>query len=663
MNCRYVSSFCGFSSCYLQVSTGDIVTDVFGNTLQTQSFDIQANYTDYAPFFFEGTVTIVPYTATQANFSITPPAERVEDVIGYQIYMFPLVVAFYDASCDYDRAYEFQYRDNITQWFFENPLNLNSFPPCINTSDYRCIFSNGENVILDIFPGYDFEIIIITIYPLIMFNSSESFNAASDYYFEALQFEIFTDNPFVLPTDPNDNEPTPIGNRVLLRWSVDPSFCDNHQLSIRYGPPNSNSESGINTYNSIISLDRLATCVDQYTYIYVSQFPTIIAPVVRINSSQIHVPIGSCIIVEVSTVQNFFVLVNSLVTDRPVIIFLQESFGSNNISLDWLTFQPEPGFVIDFYNIYSFPIFALKYNDGSCNDIRGTTATTEFSFKPTEYYRHSVSLSADFPFTCPPTPGTSMPYDCSSVVRDSNELFHDIPYDNTYAQGIVIETVVRHLETNMIEKVRSFPYTHNTFLLFGLEESISISPSFDWNPQLCQSDTSFIYFHYFLPFENEFAEINSIVSPCSDNVLVLNNLQANFFEYFANYISEVPTSSGVECLLSYESQLNSFAREETLNFPGIERFEYLDYETILISIFNGEDFATPATIYTIPFQALRLQIVESENNFCPSGSADIPPFFLQPILNTFISDMNNLLCENTSNYFCTNVSNNREHNT
>ena len=645
----HVSSFCNFSSCYLQVSSGFIVTDVFGNSLQTQSFDIQVNFAEYDPSVFEGTVTILPYTATQANFSITPPAERNEDVIGYQIYMFPLLVGFYDASCDHDRAYEFQNRENITQWFFETPLNRDNFPPCINTTDYRCIFTNGENVTLDIFPGYDFGTIIITIFPLIMFNRSESFNIASEYYFEVLQFQIFVDNPFSGVTYPN--EPKPIGNRVLLRWNVDPSFCDNHQLSIRYG---SNSDS----YNSIISLNRSATCVDQYTYIYAMNFVTIVAPVIRINSSQIHVPIGSCINVEVSTLPDFFVQLNFLVTDRPVITYIEEIFGSKNISLEWLTFQQDPGFVIDFYNIYSFPIFAMKYNGGSCSNINSETATTEFSFKPTEYYRHSVSLSADFPFTCPPTPGDGMPYDCSSVILDSDNLFLNIPYDNTYAQGIVIETVVRQLETNMIEKVRSFPYTYSTFVLFELRGSRS--PSFDWNPQLCQLDTSFIFFHYFLPSENEvilFPERKSIITTCSDNILTLNNLQSSFFQYIANYISEVPTSSSVECLLSYESQKNTFAREGSLNFPEIQRFEYLDYETILVSIFNGEDFATPATIYTIPFRAQRFQIFGNESNFCPSGS-NIPPFFFfEPISNTSISDMNNLSCENTQNYFCTNVSN------
>ena len=649
----HVSSICGSFSCNLRVGTGDIVTDVFGNQLQTQSFDIQANYINYDPTFFEGTVTIIPHTATQVNFSTTPPAERVEDVIGYQIYMFPLFVSFYDASCDYYLAYEFQQRKNITQWFFENPLN-NNFPPCLNTSDYRCIFTNGENVTIDIFPGYAFANIIITIYPQIMFNDSSSFKFADEYYFEALQFQIFVDDFYGPPggngsTGNETNGPTPIGNRLLIRWNVDPSFCDEHQLTIKYGQPNIEVD-------SVIALDRLETCVDQYTYIYANSISTVVVPEIRINSSQIHVPEGSCINVKLIPLNNFSVQIDSFVTERPVVSSIEEFFGSTNISLNWITFLPELGFVIDFYNIYSFPVFALKYNGGSCNNVNSETAKTEFSFKPTEYYIHGVSLSTDFPFTCPPTPGDGLIYGCSSVIRDSNQLFHSFPYDNTYAQGIVVEAVVRQKETNIIEKIRSFPINYKTFYFF--EQSGNGLPSFEWNPQLCQSDTSFIYFHYFIPSESEpTPETNSVISPCSDDVLVLDNVQENFFFYSAHYISEVTAASSVECLLSYESQVSTFSEGEPSNFPEVVHFEYLDYETILISIFNGEDFSIPANIYTIPFKAQRLRIIGNENDFCPSNSSELPPFFVETVVNTSFSDINNLSCINTNNYLCTTVSN------
>ena len=669
----YVGGFCGSSFCYLQVGTGVIVMDVFGNPLQTQSFDIESDYTNYDPKDFEGTVTIFPYRATQVNCSITPPDERVEDVIGYQIYMFPLFVAFYDASCDYHLAYEFQHRNNITQWFFENPVNSNNFPPCLNTSDYSCIPTNGENVTIDIFPGYDFAIIITTLYPQIMFNYSNTFRSANEYYFEALQIELFSDDSSG-PTNSGSTSgmemetgngtetsstPTPSGNRLLLTWNVDPSFCDKHQLTIKYGESNFNNENGIGSYDSFISLDRLATCVDQFVYIYANAFSTDIVTEIRINSSQIHVPAGSCINVELFPMR-YFMQTGPFVTDRPVVSYIEEEFRSNNVSIEWITFLPDTGSVIDFYNIYSFPIYALKYSGGSCNNVNPETATTEFSFKPTEYYRYSVSLSTDdFPFTCPPTPGAGMPYDCSSVIPEFGDLFHIFPYDNTYAQGIVVEAVVRQQETNMIEKVRSFPINYKTFLFSELRRSTV--PSFDWNPQLCQADISFIYFHYSVPYIDEsspFPETNSIISPCSDTVLVNNNNNfEGFFQYFANYISEASTSSGVECLLSYESQVSEFFGNEPLKFADIARFEYLNYETIIISIYNGEGFSIPATIYTIPFQAQRLQVIEDESNFCPSGSSDLPPFFLNPIINMTFSDMNNLACENTSNYLCTTVSN------
>ena len=635
------------TGCEIQIMPGVVVSDVFGNQLITIGLSfLFPTLISYTPFSFEPHFIATPYSPTQVRIEINPPPQRIEDVIRYEMYCFTVGVNYYRGSCDYPPAYTYQENRNITQWTAENPL-FTGFPPCLNTSDYMCHVSYGENVTMDIFPGNDFACILIALYPQIQFNYTGGFFNADEFYREAINLEIIVEG--------NGNQSSGTGgDRVLITWNVEPSFCDQHQLSFKYRSDDGETESPFGSssaYTSYVSLDRNTTCVDQYVYIYANSETVLIVPEIRINSSQIHVPEGNCIYVGMAGMFHF---IPSLELERPAIVEVRE-FRELGIEVYFIPFTPLPGYVVDYYNIYSFPIYALRYNGGSCSGVTSQTMPSEFTFQPTEYYIHSTRLPDrdNFPLKCHQTDELTTPYTCISVqdVLPSNV----IPFDNKYAQGIVVEAVIRDNFTNEVMKLASYPYTFKIMELFEGRESNAFLEVI-WFPGICQRASSFIFFHYvtFDELDNDVFELNSIVTPCTALELINRETLDPIYEYFTNYMSDVYTEDGDVCLLSYES-ISRQGFFNSLQSPEIIHFEYQDYETVLMTIFNGQNFSLAANIYIFPIETL--QTFATNNDFCPLVTVDTRPNTNMFRFNSSIANMANLTCQNTSDYLCTRVDN------
>ena len=648
----HIGDICN-TGCEIQVMPGVVVSDVFGNQLITQSFSfLFLTFSSYTPFSFEPQFLATPHSPTQVRIEINPPIYRQEDIIRYEMYCFSVGVDYYSGSCDYPPAYTYQENRNITQWTAENPL-FSGFPPCLNTSDYMCHVSYGENVTMDIFPGNDFACILIVLYPQIQFNYTGGFFTADTFYREAINLivqAIGSSNGAPGTVPPPTGEPVGVdGDRVLITWNVEPSFCDQHQLSFKYG--SGGEKSSTDAYTSYVSLDRYTTCVDQYVYIYVSSDTTVIIPEIRITSSQIHVPEGNCIYVGM---EKLFHFIPFFELERPAIVYVEE-FRPLETQVSFIPFTPIPGFVVDYYNVYSFPIYALRYNAGSCSGVTPQTMPSEFTFQPTEYYIHSTRLpnQTNFPLKCHQTEELATPYTCVSVVDALPSL--PIPFDNRYAQGIVVEAVTRNNITNEVLKLASYPYTFKRMELFegrGSNTFLEVS----WFPGICQRVSSFIFFHYFRFFGelDNLLEFNSIVAPCTDSNLVNRETLDPDYEYFTNYMSDVYTEDGDVCLLSYESSTR-LGFSSSLQSPQIIHFEYQNYETVLMTIFNGQNFSRPANIYIFPFETL--QTLATNDDFCPIVTVNTQINTRIFRTNTSIADMQGLACQNTNDYLCTRVEN------
>ena len=644
-----ISDVCSFV-CYLHINPGGLVNDVFGNTLGLQNVTIfPTNFTSFFSLQFAGSFIHQFVTPTLVNISITPPVQREGEVINYLLYEFPRSVNYYHSSCDYPLAYEYQRGFNATQW--DAGLPLNNLPPCINGTDYRCRSSQDLSFTIEIFPGYIANLILVTEFPQITFNSFSVFISPVTIYADLLQFQIFTE-PSRRRRSLQQN-PNPVGNRVVVQWQVDSSFCDQHQLTLYYGAVPFQSSS-----YKYISLDRNITCGAQFVNLYSTTGGINVVPEIRINAPSIDIPVDTCIVVRLgSSGQGGGI--PSFNIDRPVIDTVSGVSPSNSISLIWQTFTPSPGFTIDYYNIYVLPVYALEYDGGSCSNVDSQTTPDNFAFLPTEYYKYGVSIpSEDFSLNCPPPPGLAFPYDCYSSSASNTSLLFSHSF--SYAVSIIVEAVTRELASNTIVKVRSYPQNYTSYTLVKGREGVNFQ-QFTWSPLLCQVPDSFLFIHRFFFDEGLNRDIFfSEVYPCPPGMgFDLQTPESTLYTSYSNYISELTTLAGSICVLSYESlqrEIFPFTNEADVDLID---FRYIDYETILVSI-QIRNFVNPssANIYTIPDFVRTLGSEFGPMDTCPGNTTDLPPYFIDFSFNSTLNNMPNLSCENTSEYTCTTVQNN-----
>ena len=636
------------SICYLHISPGDLVSDVFGNILSTQNITIlPTNFTSFTSSQFVASFVPQLVTPTRVNITISPPAQREGDVIYYLLYEFPQFVNYYHSNCDYPLAYEYQRRSNTTQWNIGLPSGGN-FPPCINGSDYRCYASKDLNFIIEFFSGYLTSFILATEFPLITFNSPSMSLSPVTIYANFLQFQIF-----VQPTPRRrslQQSPNAVGNRIVVRWQVDSSFCDRHQLTLYYGEVSFPSPSF-----KYINLDTNITCGTQFVNLYSTTGTISVIPEIRILAAHVNIPLDTCIAVRLGSLNQGGI--PSFRIDRPVIDRVSGLSPSNSIALTWDTFTPSPGYTIDYFNIYIIPVYALRYDGGSCSNVDSQTTPNDFTFLPTEYYKYGVSIpSEDFPFNCPPLPGLAFPYDCYSLSSDNTNLIfsHSFPY----AISIIVEAVTRELTSNAVVKVRSYPQNFTSYTLNIGRDGLNFQ-QYTWNRLLCQVTDSFLFIHLsFFDEEIDGDVFLSEVFPCPPGMGIDLQVQNSFsYKSFSNYFSEVTTLDGLTCLLSYESsQINVFASFSEITVELID-FSYIDYETILVSIQIFDFDSSSTNIYTIPDFEKILNIDVSATDICPGNTPDLPPYFINFRSNSTLRNMNNLNCENTSDYTCTTVQN------
>ena len=631
------------SVCYLHIDPGVVVRDVFGNNLVIQNVTIlPTNFTSYVSSQFVASFVHQLISPTQVNITISPPAQREGDVFSYLLYEFPQFVNYYHSNCDYPPAYEYQRRSNATQWDFRLPMG--NFPPCVNGSDYRCYVTQDLNFIIGFFSGYLTSFILVTEFPLINFNSNPVTLSPVTIYMNFLQFQILT----VPSRRRRSLQPDPDGNRVVVQWQVDSNFCDQHQLSLHYGGD------GVSfTSYKYINLDRNITCGTKFVNLYAVTGSILVIPIIRINGPRVDIPPESCILVSLRS--SVLGGIPSFNVDRPVIDTVNDLSPTGSIALRWETFTPSPGYTIDYFNIYVIPVYALRYDGGSCINIDDQTTPSDFTFLPTEYYKYGVSIpSEDFPFNCPPPPGLAIPYDCHSL--SSEKITLTFSHSFSYAISIIVEAVTRELSLNTIVKVRSYPQNYTSYPLITGRDGIGFQ-QFTWNPLLCQVPISFLFIHHFF-FDEELNRnlFSSGVYPCSPGMgFDLTAPNSIGYTSFSNYFSEVTTLGGLMCLLSYESpQMNIFSPFTETEVELID-FRYIDYETILLSIqiLNFLD-SSSANIYIIPYFTRTLRL-ESSITMCPANTPDLPPYYIASNFNSSLNNMNNLACENNSDYTCTTV--------
>ena len=640
--------------CSLEFGIGLLVSDIFGNSfIISTAITETATFTSFDPSFYTASLSNFPHNSTQTNVTINPPAARAGEVLSYLVYVFPTFIYTYNANCDFHLAYIFQLKERSTQW---TNISLQDLPPCTtNATDYKCVSTSELNFLTDIFPGYSHDYVIITIYPQIQFNQTDEFIQAPEFYSNLLNFNFeIPSSEFPTSGPGNESQLSSVGNRILVTWVADSSFCNQNQITIIYGEDRFPTQ----LIDSYINLDR-TTCLQQYVYIYASYRSFIAYPEIRINTSQINIPANNCASVRL---QGVFENINSPLTpgvDRPVITFHDRTRFPGQISVDFAPLIPSNGYIIDFYNIYLFPAYTLQFNGGSCSNIDSQTTIDDFTFLPTEYYKYAVTINQDFGLTCPPPPGLTLPYNCSSVVAEIQEfsLSVELNIGSTHSSGIIIEAVLRQQGTNFIEKVRSYPINILNYFAFPGQGTAGYQ-AVEWDISICEPQ-SFIFIHLKQFIDTDVLRTNSTIAPCSPGRALINPTSFPFSFFLSNFVTEVSTPSGPLCFSGYESAIQDINVENTIQFPHIEEFQYLDYETIQLSIFIDDTFSNAGDILTIPVQALQLNFLENATESCPSGTSELPIYLLDFRFNSTFSDQANLTCENNNNYLCTSVDNMR----
>ncbi|KAI6646469.1 hypothetical protein LOD99_12590 [Oopsacas minuta] len=648
-----VSVFNDICPCVLMLSGGSF-SDVFGNYLSLTSDFLsiavlkQFSLSDWGVNTLS--VFVSPFGYEQANVFFSAPFNlRPSDSVYYQVFIYAKKVDYYHGSCEYPPGYAVQ----LNTMYFR--LNINESLPCENSSDYLCYVTSDLSLLVDIFVGVDQFICIQTIYTdiTILMDSCNSL-LISEFYADFLRLTVFS-NGFVEENYDNfilDNSSFPfaIGNRVLLSWiTPDISFCEQHRMTIHY------TESILGKFLHNIEIDSDTLCGGDFVYLYIPtpEFNELVYVYtdIRFISPSNLIPDNTCGYTRI-TLEAFGGFIQNI--DIPVIRSI--SSFDENIAIDWSTIVVTPD---DYFNVYIFPVYALRYNGSSCNNLDSETHAEEFSLFPTEYYNYGVNAPQQFDLSCPLISGASLPYQCYSLFSNHTQLI--VPIDSTYAVGIIVEAVLLNAATGILTKVQSYPAIYSALdISFGRIEGLSYQEA-SWSSNLCLP----ISFTFFRVFENTlvlrssvenfpFASLffgNKIIS-CESTPTLLTVVPPAFDTY--GYIfTDTVTTDGSTCLSGFES--NQISRFGAFPSSTVLEFTYLNYNTISLSIAINGVFDQPATIYFLPYRVNQFQL----NNItqCPNITNDTELINLTPSPIQFFSlvDMPLLPCENTSNYTCITV--------
>ena len=627
------------SSCYLHIGIGTLVSDTEGNKyiIQDLTSIIVINFSSYTPSQFIPSFSTQMVGLNRSDVLISPPSSQIGIVLNYQIYVFAESADFYHGNCEYPIAYYFQQDAIETRWALSADI-----PACINATDYMCYSTAADNLNLtvDIFPGYNTRISVVSSYTLIDFTSTIRI-ASTDVYKDYLNLQV---SAFQQTRRRRGTAMFPFGNRVLVTWAVDENFCDNHQLTLFY-------KYSDNSPYLYIDLDSTETCgVEQAVYIYTATSSIFVIPQIRTNTTQIDLPTESCVIVDAG-IYIKLISVDSIV-DRPVITGVSEGSTPNSLTVDWLLYSPSGSFVIDYYNVYVLPIHALRFNGGSCSNVNTYTMPSDFTFVPTEYYKYGVSIPFDnFSFTCPPPTGLSLPYTCTSVQRSTTSV--SVTIDRSYTVSLIVEAVTRSTSDLSIRSVISYPYNYT-----GIIVDIHNIPGyleFSWNTELCQSQSSFLFSHlsiFDLMSNTDLAQDSVFSCQLGEGFDYQVPLVDGFLTSYSNYLSDVTTTDGEYCLLSYESP----TRTRSLPFleePVLFDLEYINYETSTITLQIAESFDYPFNLYAIPTEYRGLRLLSGTNS-CPSPTV-LSDFYVRSQSNRTLTNTDSLVCENNTEYTCTPV--------
>ena len=596
-------------------------------------------------------ILVSPLGFKQANVSFSAPVSlRQNDSVFYRVFLLPEQVEYYYGSCEQASGYHAQLDSHLSTLGFIFYGSL----PCENTSEYLCFTTSSLSLAVDIIQGANQYICVETVYTdLNITNTPCYIMVVSEWYQDILNLEIATD--FGADSQPeNSSLPFPLENRVLLTWNIsDLSFCDYHRMTVRY------TQSPLYLHNIEVDTDTL--CGDQFLYIYIpanfDQELYSVATEIRFISPSSITPENTCRYTTISF--GLFVQSFTDVIDVPVIESIGQLRSENGIVIVWSSFRFTQ---MEHFNIYIFPVHALRHENSSCNDLRSDTRAEEFSLLTTEYYNYGVSVPGriQFNLTCPPTPGSSLPYQCHSAT--SNDRRIDVGIDYTYAVGVIIEAVLLNPDTGVVTKVRSYPAIHSAISISLGEQGLRYQEVF-WNPDFCFFSSSIVFRIFFDQFNlnrrstRELGIIPDFVGnkifPCERTSAFLLDVPTSFSSY-AYVFSEIATQDGAACLSGFES---NFVRSGNFElFDRVVDFRYLDYNTVSLSIAIFGMFNQPATVYFLPFQVHRFGL-DNVTDQCPSivDGTDLTFSFNSIFENNSLVLSSFLPCENTSFYSCISV--------
>ena len=632
-------------TCNLVLPNRNFTTDIFGNSINPSPNIIPVQL--LTPFLISdwgaSSVTASPLSYSQVNLTFSSPIFlRPNDTVYYRVFSFAERVIYYYGSCDYPSAYEIQLDSQEIRSSFGESL------PCENASDYFCYVSNNLNLVVDLFDGIDHSFCIETVYPEFSLMTTPCTSLSiSDHYNQLLNFQLTTDNGNQGPQIDGGPVLSAVENRALLTWQIpDVSFCEQHRITARY------TESTNPLHN--IELDSDTLCGSQYLYIYFEISSAVIQEFLSVSldlrfTSPIDlIPNNTC---RYTRIRLFFFQTNNLqVIDVPVINSITNNADEAFISWSF------PLTAMDHFNVYIFPVYALRFNEDSCSSIDTQTPTDEISFFPTEYFDYGVSIpnQIQFNLTCPPSPGASLPYQCHSVFSRNN--FLSVSIDPTFAVGIIVEAVLLNANRSDVLKVRSYPAIYSSWEInLGTTRGAAYQ-DISWDQNLCLP-SSIVFFRVFDQTSFESTFIRNFITPCSSSPTFLKDVPSNF-ETRAYLFTNSVTADGSACLSGFES--NQLFRFDfgSEPFSTVIDFKYLDFNTISLSIAILGTFNLPATVYFLPYQVHRLELANVTDQ-CPAirNDTDLSTSQINIVSMDSLTVSPPLPCENTSNYSCIFVEN------
>ena len=650
--------------CNLVLPASNFTTDVFGNSINPSPNVIAINV--FIPFsessWGASSIITSPLSFNQTSLSFSAPSLlRPSDTVYYRVFSLAGFVCYYHGSCDFPWTYDIQLDSQVIRTSLSSSQSL----PCQSTSDYFCYVTNNLSLVVDLFVGVDHFFCIETVYPEFSLFSTCTSVTSSDHYRQLLNFELTTASNQG-PRPNNGSSLSAEGNRALLTWQTpDVSFCEQHILTVRY------------TTNPLhnIDLNSDTLCGSQFLYIYIQipseadQFFDVYLDL-RSTTPLDLIPDNTCIFTRIT----FFIFPDNSaeIIDIPVI---ESIFNAgSNAGISWSF----PLTSMEHFNVYVFPVYALRFNGGSCSSIDSQTSEDEFSFFPTEYYEYGVRIPSQIQFnlTCPPSPGVSLPYQCHSVFSRNfldNGNFLSVSIDPTYAIGVIIEAVTLSPQTGGALIVRSYPAVYSSWEInLGTSSGVGYQ-DITWNPNNCLP-TSSVFLRALVPNTpipvplrrsirglsgNSVMPpfLRNFIIPCASTPTFLKDIPSVFYAN-AYIFTNSQIEDGSACLSGFES--NQLFRVNLNNEPidTVIEFTYLDFNTISLSIAILGTFNQPATVFFLPYRTYRLEL-DNVIDQCPviTNETDLSASQINIIKFDNLVVSPPLTCENTSTYSCIFVEN------